>query len=326
MASIHLLTVHPESDLRARGGFNSLHDSAQLDRYHVHRLTDDPSEAEIILFAEIDTGRLCESVLAHPYIRRFRSKCFMFSSDWRVIPFLPGVYTGVEKSWYLPGRSRPGFYPDCLINPLIKFEPDGTRDLLYSFMGDLKTAPVRRVLAELHHPRGLFVDTSHESQAVMWEGTPEHRAQFWQRYVDAARRSSFILCPRGMAPSSIRLFEAMKMGRVPVILADEWLPPDGPRWEEFSLRIPERDAAAVPRLLEEKEGKAGEMGHIARGEWEKYFSQEVMFHRVVELCLEIQRGRRRPDVLDRLTLIPQLLRERNLREYVRAWRQRGTRG
>ena len=322
MAFIYLLTVHPESDPRPRGGYVSLKENALADRFNIHQLVEDPEEADIILFAEVDVGRLCEDILKHPYIRRFRPKCFLFSTDYRVLPFLPGVYTALEKSWYLPHRVRPGFYPSCLINPLIKFEPAPDRDLLYSFMGDVQTAPVRKALAQLEHPRGLWVDTSRESQAVMWKGTAEQREIFWKRYVDTARRSKFILCPRGLAASSIRLFETMCLGRVPVILSDEWVRPEGPQWEKFSIQIPERDARWVPRLLEEKEAAAFAMGLLARTEWEKYFSPDILFHRAVELCLEIQKSRRLPEALARLSIIPQLLRPHVIREYLRAWKKR----
>lgn len=321
MARIHLLTVHPESNPRARGGYLSLKENVRQDRFKMHPLVDDPEEADVILFVEVDTGRLCEYVLRHPYIKRYREKCFMFSTDWRVIPFIPGVYTSLEKRWYLPRRSRPGFYLSCLINPLIKFEPGGDRNLLFSFMGDVLTAPVRRILSRLQHPRSLFVDTSWESQEVMWKGSTERREVFWDRYVELGRRSKFILCPRGLSPSSIRLFETMCMGRVPVIIADEWLHPEGPQWEKFSIQVPERDVRLVPGILEEREGAALEMGLLARSEWEKYFAPEIVFHRAIELCLEIQKSRRLPEALDRLSLIPQLLRPRVLREYARAWRQ-----
>jgi hypothetical protein len=321
MARIHLLTVHPESDTRARGGYLSLKENALADRFKLHQLVDDPEAADIILFVEIDVGRLCEHVLRHPYLKRFRSKCFMFSTDWRVIPFLPGVYTALEKKYYLPRRVRPGFYLSCMINPLIKFEPAPERDLLYSFMGDVQTAPVRRVLAGLEHPRSLWVDTSRESQAVMWKGSAEQREIFWKRYADVMRRSKFVLCPRGLAPSSIRLFETMCMGRVPVVLADEWVSPQGPRWEKFIIQIPERDARSVPRILEEREGEAFELGLVARSEWEKYFSSDIVFHRIIELCLEIKRARRLPEPLARLSILPQLLRWHVFREYLRTLKQ-----
>jgi hypothetical protein len=104
MARIHLLTVYPASDERAQGGYRSLLESAELDRFKVHQLVASPEEADFILFAEIDTRRLCSAVMVHPFIRKFRSKCFLFSSDWRVIPFLPGVYTNVAQKYYLPRR------------------------------------------------------------------------------------------------------------------------------------------------------------------------------------------------------------------------------
>ena len=324
MARVHLLTVHPESDLRARAGYLCLKDSAFSDQFKVHQLVEDPEEADLILFAEIDSGRFSENVLKHPYVRRFRQKCFMFSTDWRVIPFIPGVYTALEKSWYLPSRARPGFYISCRMNPLtlINFKHHVECDLLYSFMGDVQTAPVRSALAQLEHPRGLFVDASQDSQTVMWNASAERLAVFWKRYVALARRSKFILCPRGLAPSSIRLFETMCMGRVPVILSDEWVPAGGPQWESFSIQIPERDVRWVPRILEERESAAFEMGLLARAEWKKYFSPDVVFHRVVDLCLEIQKARQLPEALDRLSILPQLLRGHVIREYLRAWKQR----
>ena len=319
MARIHLLTVHPESETRARGGYLSLLDDARHDRFKVHELVDNPAEADIILFAEIDTGRLCEFILPHPYIHKYRSRCFMFSTDWRVIPFLPGVYTGVEKRYYLPRRVRPGFYPGCLINPLVKFEPDAPRDLLYSFMGDVQTHPVRRHLARLADPRSVWVDTSWESQDVMWKGSTERRALFWERYVELLRRSDFVLCPRGVSPSSIRLFETMCTGRVPVIISDQWVPPLGPKWDTFSITVPEADVDSLPRILEQRQAEAAKMGLIARQEWETYFSPPVFFHRVIELCLEIQRARTLPDWIERLALIPERLRWRNVKESRRAW-------
>jgi hypothetical protein len=322
MARIHLLTVYPESNPRPRGGYLSLLENAREDRVKAHQLVDDPAVADLILFVEVDVGTFCENVRQHPYVHRFGEKCFMFSTDFRVLAFLPGVYTGLEKNWYVPSRERAGFYPGCLINPLVKFEPDGERDLLYSFMGDIQTHAVRKVLARLNHSRGDFVDTSRESQAVMWTGSDDQREEFWGRYIGPAKRSKFILCPRGVSPSSIRMFETMCMGRVPVILSDAWVRPGGPEWGSFSIQVPERDAPSVIRIMEERESEALEMGLRARQEWEKYFSPDLLFHRAVELCLEIQKARRLPESLAWLSILPQFLRPRVFRELLRPLKNR----
>jgi hypothetical protein len=324
MARVHLLTVHPPEDERAQGGYLSLKENAALDRFRVHQLAEDPSAADLIIFAEIDCGRMCRFVREHPYVKRYRAKCFLYSTDWRVVPWLPGVYTALDRKYYLPRRVRPGFYPSVLTNPLISFQPDDACDLLYGFMGDVNTHPVRRVLAGLPHPSDAWVDTSSESQAVMWAGTAADHDAFWRRYFDLMKRCKFFLCPRGVAPASIRMFETMCMGRVAVVLSDDWVPPAGPDWDKVILRVPESDAGRLPEILREREPEAHQIGLAARRAWEEYFAPDVLFHRLVELCLEIQRARTLPEWLERQAIIPQLLQRRVIREYVRYVKDRVT--
>lgn len=114
-------------------------------------------------------------------------------------------------------------------------------------------------------------------------------------YLESLRDSAFVLCPRGRAPTSLRLFEVMQLGRVPVIVADRWLPPEGPDWDSFSLRVPEAELGTVPDRIEALAGRADAMGARARAAWEDWFSEEVTFHRVVETCLGLRRARRLPE-------------------------------
>ena len=103
--------------------------------------------------------------------------------------------------------------------------------------------------------------------------------------------SIFVLCPRGKAPSSYRIFEAMKAGRVPVIIADEWVPPAGPSWPEFSLRVPEAHLQNLPQILERLADRGPEMGLRASEAWDRWFSREQAFQTVVTLCLQILEAR-----------------------------------
>ena len=52
----------------------------------------------------------------------------------------------------------------------------------------------------------------------------------------------------------------MRMGRVPVILSDDWVEPIGPSWEKFSIRIRERDVDRIPAPLEKREADRGRDG------------------------------------------------------------------
>ncbi|HEY0256489.1 MAG TPA: exostosin family protein [Candidatus Methylacidiphilales bacterium] len=322
MAKVLLLSLSeedPRDNSYRRGAYLRLKQSAELGKSH-HRLVDDPAEADIILFAETHF-MFAFRQRRHPYYRAFRDKCFGFAVNDHVLPFLPGVYPSIEKDWFSPGRVRSGFYLSILENPYTSFDPEPIeRDFLYCFVGSTSTAPIRVRLGKLQHPRGVFIDTAQVSQFMLHEGTPEQRTVFWKDYADKARRSQFVLCPRGEGTSSVRLFETMEMGRAPVILADKWVPPEGPCWEQFSLRIPEREVMNLPRILEEREKEAVAMGLKAREEWERWFSPEARFNTVVDWCLQIKADRRLPEYLACLGVYPQILRWPFRRAYLRRWR------
>jgi hypothetical protein len=322
MAKVFLLSVFkedPSDNSFQRGAYIALKRSADMGKSR-NTLVDRPEDADIILFAELHLT-FAFQVRRHPYYKAYREKCFAFSIADHAIPFVPGIYASIEKSWYSPRRVRSGFYLSVLENPYTRFDPTLVeRDLLYTFIGSVKTAPVRAKLATLQHPRSLFIDTSKESLPIQIAGTDEQRAAFWKRFADVASRSKFVLCPRGEGPSSMRLFEMMQMGRAPVILSDEWVPPVGPKWEEFSIRIPESQFASVPEILEKREGEAVALGLKARQEWEKWFAPEVIFDTVTDWCLQIKESRRVPERLAALALYPQILRRPFFKRYLKSWK------
>lgn len=305
MARVLLLSATPDDD---QTDFNlaPLHEaeeSARRDRFHVHSVVDDPAAADLILFVEFyGGGWYFERVRRHPLVRRYREKCFLFCANPFVIPFLPGVYAGVEKAW-ASARARPGFYLGRTQNEFTTYTPpDHDLPYLFSFMGSIRNAPVREKLATLKHPRSFFQNTADDFDRILNRKMDrQERMDYDRRYAELTKASKFILCPRGLSASSIRLFETMRMGRAPVILSDAWLPPIGPRWEAFAIRVDEKDFARIPRLLEEREPAAVEMGERARAEWENWFSEEVLFHRLVDLCLDIKETRKIPEKFARWT-------------------------
>jgi Exostosin family len=327
MAKVLLVTQADEGTKDSsflRGSYNHLKRSAESGLSY-HSLVDDPAEADIILFAKFHVS-FGYHLQQHPFYKGYQDKCFAFAVDVVAVPIVPGVYSSLEKSWHFRDRTRAGFYLSAMENPYLEFAPGPIeRDLLYSFMGATNTWPTRAALAKLNHPRGFFLDTSSESLPIMSAGTDEQREAFWKRYADIIRRSKFVLCPRGMATSSIRLFETMQMGRVPVILSDEWVPPDGPCWDEFSIRIPEKEVLNLPQILEKREGEALRLGLKARQEWERWFAPEVVFNTVVDWCLDIKKSRRVPEVISRLAVYPNIVaRPKVLRAYARFWKNKLT--
>ena len=322
MARVVLLSATPADD---ETEFNlapllELRKGAELDRFGIHTLVTDPEEADVILFVEFyGAGWYFERVRRHPFVRKYREKCFLFCSNPFVIPFLPGIFSAVEKRWSSP-RTRGGFYLGRTTNEFTTFTPP-THDVpyLFSFMGSIRNARVRQDLATLRHPRSFFQNTVDDFDRILHRKMDaRQRLDYHRRYAEAAKASKFVLCPRGLSASSIRLFETMRMGRVPVILSDGWVEPTGPRWERCALRVKEEDFSQIPRLLEQREKEAVAMGELARKEWEEWFSDEVMFHRVVELCLDIKQKRRVPESMARWPVYLQCLRPFHLRHLLGA--------
>ena len=318
MAQVVLLSATPPEDQTREhlAPLQDLRESAASDRFGVHRLTNDAASADVILFVEsYGGGWHFERVRRHPFTRRYTEKCFIFCSNPFVIPFLPGVYTGIDKRWQ-SRRVVPGFYLDVPKSRFTTFTPP-TEGLpyLFSFMGSVGTAPVRRHLGQLAHPRGFFQDTAADYDRAL-HGKMDAREQqdYQRRYAEVAKASKFVLCPRGLSVSSIRLYETMRMGRAPVVLADGWVAPPGPAWEKFSIRVAERDWRRIPQILESREHEALEMGERARAEWVEWFSREVAFHRVVESCLAIRDRRVVHERLARWPVYLQYLRPFHFRK------------
>ena len=287
MARVFLLSAAPPGHERAYFDLEELRACARLDRFGIHSAVDDPNEANLILFVEnsVNAGPYFEKVRRHPLYRARRAESYMFCSTDRFIPMLPGVYAAVERSWYWPSWTRSGHYVGVREDGHLRYEPaDGARPYLFSFVGSTVSHPVRRRLMSIRHPHALLIDTQ-AGPGDRGSLTPE---DYERRFADSVKSSAFILCPRGGGPSSFRLFEAMMLGRAPVIVSDQWVPPTGPDWDSFSVRVKQDEVHTIPDVLEARASEASRMGEAARAAWLDWFSEEVSFHRIVESCLELR--------------------------------------
>jgi len=315
MATVYLTTTQPHPD----GSCEILRQSAAGDSFGEHQLWEDPETADLILFAEsIDTGYSLVHARRHSLARRHAEKTFVQSEHDLAIPFLPGVYTSMPARYYTPARHRTGCYIWQYPNPFVRPGPVPENPHLFSFAGDVRTAPaLRGAVVALRHPDASLEDTSTRVTRAFYGNDDDFKREFQSGYAELLRATLFPLCPRGDGPSTVRLYEVMKSGRAPVIISDSWVAPVGPDWDSFSIRISEGDVGRLPALLESFRGKADAMGSRAREEWEQWFSPDVLFHRTVEACLDIQRTRKRPERLLRLGVWRQVLAQPYFKIYLR---------
>ena len=305
-------------DKWCQGAYELLTASARLDRYAAHTVTSDPNGADLIIFAELGGhGAFAERVRHHPYLKKFRNKCFLFDPYDYALPFLPGIYASLRKKYYDSARTRTGYYMRIDENPYVGFRPPQQGDrYLGSFVGSVENHPVRTELLKL--PRNQFVieDTSSFALKMLYGGEKDERHRFWSHYADVIASAPFALCPRGRGPGSVRLFEVMQMGRVPVILSDEWVYPPRVDWQACSIPVPESDVQRLPEILGDFRARADEMGRRARQEWEKYYAPPVRFHWLVEDCLGMQKARRVPEAIAGRLVWRHLFNYRTFRLYL----------
>ncbi len=286
MAKAYLISAAPDDPMRFPTAFldlEQLRACANADRFGIHSTTADPAEADLVLFVEVSTnaGAYFERVRRHTLYRTFREKTYLFCSTDRCVPFLPGIYASLEQSQFRPAWTRAGHYLGVRERGNLRYQPGPfSPSYLFSFVGSTATHPVRRHLIALKHPDALLLDTSGDDYVLAHE-------EYELRYARSVKESAFILCPRGGGTSTFRLFEAMMLGRVPVIVSDQWVPPEGPDWESFSVRVKQAEVETIPGILMERASEAGAMGAAARAAWLEWFSETTSFHRTVEWCLQL---------------------------------------
>jgi hypothetical protein len=241
-----------------------------LTNYEITELID---EAEIVLYLEYGYVGLSEFPRLIQSMRGAQSALhFLFSeSDWP-FPILPGAYPSLYKpcpwahSWcYLPKSSTVNNDGHILLS-----EPR----FLFSFLGRSGTHQVRRQM--------LLLDKD-DSPCVDIADAPKRFPTFdySKSYLTLITESKFVLCPRGFGVSSIRIFEVMSKGRVPVIISDQWQRPPGIPWDQFCVFVPERDVLRIPAILRQLEGDARKMGEVAQEAFERYFAPNVFFERLL---------------------------------------------
>jgi len=262
---------------------------AACDRMQQHFLADDAESADVILFVDLaqhGNDWQLKGLQNHPLAKQYPRKTMVY--DERDFPHcvFPGVFVSMPAPFFDATRQRAGSYyhvKDKGMQPINK-----EVDLLFSFMG-AKSHPIRGEILKLKHPLGYLEDTSKLNFFDYSEKskTEEYKQAIQlqrERYQDVLARSKFILCPRGMGASSIRLYETLSAGRVPVIVSDEWVPSPAPDWNSCSIRVAQSEVASIPALLEEREADWPDMARAARATFEQWAAPDVLFHRLSEEC------------------------------------------
>jgi hypothetical protein len=221
-----------------------------------------------------------------PWIRDYPDRHVFFCGDDLAVPWaLPSV-------WIRPSCSA----ETVLSDPQTFAAPYGVQDFAsdmhfevdrlrfdMGFAGWIGSGavrvPVAMALAQYQGPLRSHLRVTEQFFGYL---ETDERAQRRMQWIAELRDTLLVICPAGTGRNSIRLFEALSMGRVPVLLSDEVVLPMADRipWDDYVFRVPEGLAPQLPYLIEDWVGQWGrealmERGRRCRALWEAYLSPEA---------------------------------------------------
>ena len=257
---------------------DSLRRFAAADIHENHFLVSDSADADAIIFVENTHFEDLQfsQVQQHPLTLAYPDRVFMYNEMDQPWPVLPGLYCSLGSRLTDPAQHI-AFPFLTTMNPNIQRIHGSTaeRKWLYSFVGS-RSHPIRRQMFSLLADNAAIIDTS---EFCAWNPEQESANSYQSLYAHTMAASKFVLCPRGIGPTSLRLFETMEAGRVPVIISDQWSAPPQINWD-FAVRIPESEIASIPQVLKQLEPQWQSRSLAAREAWQNAYSPESMFNSV----------------------------------------------
>jgi hypothetical protein len=296
----HLLdprVINVKIDDLQRAVYGELLQLLENDDYKKFSFEEDLDLCELILIPIQGNGlgAYMEDLRRSSIYSKHKNKIYIYCTDDNAYPFLPGVYPSTLSKWADCNWTLGGHYISSHIHKH-QFKSDEIyssefrdRDYLFSFVGSSRTHPIRQRVLKLKHPRAYLFDSNPPADQIPWWERKDSTS-LYQNFKEVLIRSRFSLCPRGISPSSIRLFEVMEAGCVPVVISDQLVLPKGPNWSNFLIQIPERNLDRTPTILEELEPKFESMSTLARKAWEDYFSPQSSFHSLMSWIFELHKG------------------------------------
>ena len=258
-----------------------------------HSLTDNPFAADLIMVCNIAGPNWFFGLRNNHVVNKYPEKSFAISDSDISMPLLHGIYTSAGRSLLFKQRFRTAaynLYPDDYLNSHIRFHPGNsyaiTKRYLGSFMGR-DSDIVREKIFNLKDKNELYIYNTTREFAAFGK-SPQDKSIWRKKYTDILESSKFAICPRGVGAASMRLFESMKMGVAPIILADNWIYPKGPDWNSFALIVKEADADRLYEIMKSHEDEYMERGRLSNEAYRAYFSETNYFNYLVLQMIDIK--------------------------------------
>jgi len=176
-----------------------------------------------------------------------------------IIPELRRLGINVLFAPHAPKKQQ---YKDIMVLPFPIYPINGIdsaqdKNILYSFIG-LESHPIRRKIFALPQRPDIIIKRRgcwHFYLRFKGKIVPLkwslRREQERKEYQDVLSRSRFSLCPRGTGPSTIRFWESLQAGAIPVLSSDAMALPkiEGINWNDCIIQVAEKNISSVDRII-----------------------------------------------------------------------------
>ncbi len=111
------------------------------------------------------------------------------------------------------------------------------KNILISFIGSVTHNSRDIIKQRIRNENIIFRDTYHITSDFF---SSNNKTQQEYEYEQILSRSRFSLCPRGSNPNSVRFWESLAAGAIPVLISDNYKLPEWD-WDNTIIRIKESD-------------------------------------------------------------------------------------
>lgn len=258
----------------------------EVDRYY--QWSDSPERADLIILLESNlfkTRKHVANIEKEPLLNRFPDRVFTYNYEDHPAGLIDGVYAQMPASRFDPRRHRSIpilFQHNELIYGFTDDEVKGhPPELLFSFRGSISHPIRRRMFAACER-----LGQAHSLKIIdRWY---DHSADEKESFVYEILNSKFVLAPRGLAPYTNRVTEAMAAGRVPIILADDFQEFDDVAMEQCTIRIRESEVENLGGVMARYESQAQEMGRRGREIWQDKFSERKRLLNLLDQVVKLR--------------------------------------
>lgn len=269
-------------------------------------LVGSPEEADFILFPEYLDALLDNVGLegaraflrALPLFNAYPERHIFYAHHDNCLPFrLPSVFFQTSINRF--DRDARAFaipYPAQWMQDIVPDFDFSRLRYLTSFNGNIASTPIRgELVLAVQQEQRLSVYADPVAGFHCHTASKEQQEQRRRRFLETLADSLTVLCPRGEGLNSIRFYETMAAGRIPVLVSDTCLLPYEEQidYSGFCLKLAEQDIPQAGRILADWIVATGsnrlfEMCRQARTTWERYFSQSATLQHCIAILTRLR--------------------------------------